>query len=165
MSRTDRVHVEAPDTDLRFSIRGIPVAKSDGHHNLPDGEVFSAPVKTSVEGHIAFDCPTIHGGQAFDDIRLTFEEGKVVAGSAADGETRLGRILDIDRGARFLGELLRLNPRITRPMRNILFDEKILVQSTSLGNAYRCDNGNRLDHWDLVKIFGKNSRVSFDGNP
>jgi aminopeptidase len=169
MSRTDRVQIEAPDTDLRFSIRGIDVAKSDGHHNLPDGEVFTAPVKASVEGHIAFNCPTIHGGQAFDDIRLTFKGGKVVAGTAADGESRLGRILDIDPGARYLGEFaFGLNPRITRPMRNILFDEKICGSiHLALGNAYlKCDNGNRSSiHWDLVKIFGKGSRVLFDGTP
>ena len=169
MARTDRVHIEAPDTDLRLSIGGIDVAKSDGHHNLPDGEVFTAPVKTSVEGHIAFNCPTIHGGQAFDDIRLTFKGGRVVAGTAADGAARLGRILDIDPGARFLGEFaFGLNPRITRPMRNILFDEKIFGSiHLALGNAYaKCDNGNRSSiHWDLVKIFGKSSRVSFDGKP
>ena len=169
LERTDRVHVEASDTDLRFSVRGIPAAKSDGHHNLPDGEVFTAPVKDSVEGHIAFNCPTIHGGQAFDDIRLTFKRGEVVAGSAADGETRLGRILDIDGGARFLGEFaFGLNPRITRPMRNILFDEKIFGSiHFALGNAYeKCDNGNRSSiHWDLVKIFAAGSSVSFDGKP
>jgi len=169
MLRTDRVHIEAPDTDLRLSIRGIPVAKSDGHHNIPDGEVFTAPVRDSIEGHIAFNCPTIHGGQAFDDIRLTFKRGKVVAGTAADGETRLGRILDIDRGARYLGEFaFGLNPRITRPMRNILFDEKIFGSiHFALGNAYaKCDNGNRSSiHWDLVKIFGPGSRVLFDGKP
>jgi aminopeptidase len=169
MARTDRVQIEAPDTDLRFSIRGIPAAQADGRRNLPDGEVFTAPVKTSVEGRIAFNCPTIHGGQAFDDVRLDFEGGKVVAGGAADGEARLGRILDIDRGARYLGEFaFGLNPRITRPMRNILFDEKIFGSiHLALGNAYaKCDNGNRSSiHWDLVKILGPGSRVSFDGKP
>jgi aminopeptidase len=169
MSRADRVRIEAPDTDLSFSIRGIPASQADGRRNLPDGEVFSAPVKTSAEGHIAFNCPTIHGGQAFDDIRLTFRRGKAVAGTAADGEERLGRILDIDAGARYLGEFaFGLNPRITRPMRNILFDEKIFGSiHLALGNAYRrCDNRNRSSiHWDLVKILGAGSRVSFDGTP
>jgi aminopeptidase len=167
MSRTDRVRIEAPDTDLSFSIRGLEASQADGRRNLPDGEVFSAPVRTSAEGHIAFNCPTIHGGQAFDDIRLTFRRGRVVEGVAADGETRLGRILDIDRGARYLGEFaFGLNPRITRPMRNILFDEKIFGSiHLALGNAYRrCDNRNRSAiHWDLVKILGAGSRVSFDG--
>lgn len=169
LAAADRVRVEAADTDLAFSVRGIGTAKSDGHHNLPDGEVFTAPVKTSVEGHIAFNCPTIHGGQAFDDIRLTFAGGKVVVASASDGETRLGRILDVDPGARYLGEFaFGLNPGITRPMRNILFDEKIFGSvHFALGNAYeKCDNGNRSSiHWDLVKILGKGSRVSFDGTP
>src|SRR5512139_857658 len=169
MARTGEVRIEAPDTDLRLSIRGIPPAKADGHRNLPDGEVFSAPVRTSAEGHIAFNCPTIHGGQAFDDIRLTFRRGKVVEGRAADGEARLGKVLDIDAGARFLGEFaFGLNPGITRPMRNILFDEKIFGSiHLALGNAYRrCDNRNRSSiHWDLVKILGAGSRVLFDGKP
>lgn len=169
MARTDEVRIEAPDTDLRLSIRGIPPAKADGHRNLPDGEVFTAPVRTSAEGHIAFNCPTIHGGQAFDDIRLAFRGGKVVAARAADGEARLAKVLDVDAGARFLGEFaFGLNPGITRPMRNILFDEKIFGSiHLALGNAYaKCDNGNRSSiHWDLVKILGKGSRVVFDGKP
>ena len=89
-------------------------------------------MKTSAEGHIAFNCPTIHGGQPFDDIRLTFRRGRVVEGSATDGADRLARILDTDAGSRFLGEFaFGLNPGITRPMRNILFDEKISARSTS----------------------------------
>lgn len=167
MARTDEVRIEAPDTDLRLSIRGIPPAKADGHRNLPDGEVFTAPVRTSAEGHVAFNCPTIHGGQAFDGIRLIFRRGRVVAGRAADGEARLRRVLDTDAGARFLGEFaFGLNPGITRPMRNILFDEKIFGSiHLALGNAYaKCDNGNRSSiHWDLVKILGAGSRVLFDG--
>lgn len=169
MARTDAVRIEAPDTDLRLSIRGVPPAKADGRRNLPDGEVFTAPLKTSAEGHIAFNCPTLHGGQPFDDIRLAFRRGKVVEARAADGEARLGKVLDVDAGARFLGEFaFGLNPRITRPMRNILFDEKIFGSiHLALGNAYRkCDNHNRSSiHWDLVKILGAGSRVSFDGNP
>ncbi len=169
MARTDAVRIEAPDTDLRFSIRGIRPAKADGHRNLPDGEVFTAPVRSSVEGHIVFNCPTLQGGQPFDDVALSFRRGRVVEGRAADGEARLRRVLDIDPGARFLGEFaFGLNPRITRPMRNILFDEKIFGSiHLALGNAYRkCDNRNRSSiHWDLVKILGKGSRVSFDGTP
>jgi aminopeptidase len=169
MARTGEVRIEAPDTDLRLSIRGIPPAKADGHRNLPDGEVFTAPVRTSAEGHIAFNCPTIHGGQAFDDIRLAFRRGRVVEGRAADGADRLGKVLDTDAGSRFLGEFaFGLNPGITRPMRNILFDEKIFGSiHLALGNAYaKCDNGNRSAiHWDLVKILGAGSRVLFDGKP
>jgi aminopeptidase len=169
MGRTDRVRIEAPDTGLEFSIRGIPVAKADGHRNLPDGEVFTAPLRSSAEGRIVFNCPTIHGGQAFDDVELRFEKGRVVEARARDGEGRLARILDVDPGARFLGEFaFGLNPRITRPMRNILFDEKIFGSiHLALGNAYeKCDNGNRSSiHWDLVKILGGGGRVLFDGKP
>jgi aminopeptidase len=169
MAKADRVRIEAPDTDLALSIRGVPPAKADGRRNLPDGEVFTAPVKTSAEGHIAFNCPTLHGGQPFDDIRLTFRRGRAVEATAADGPERLGKVLDVDAGARYLGEFaFGLNPRITRPMRNILFDEKIFGSiHLALGNAYRrCDNRNRSAiHWDLVKILGPGSRVTFDGTP
>ena len=169
MARTDEVRIEAPDTDLRLSIRGVPPAKADGRHNLPDGEVFTSPLKTSAEGHIAFNCPTIHGGQPFDDVRLSFRRGRVVEGRAADGTERLGRILDTDPGSRYLGEFaFGLNPRITRPMRNILFDEKIFGSiHLALGSAYR--KGGRHNrssiHWDLVKILGAGSRVLLDGKP
>jgi len=169
LGRARQVRIEAPDTDLAFSVRGIPAVQADGRRNIPDGEVFTAPVRNSAEGTIAFNCPTIHGGQAFDDVRLTFAKGRVVEARAADGPRRLGRILDTDRGSRHLGEFaFGLNPRITRPMRNILFDEKIFGSiHLALGNAYAaCDNGNRSAiHWDLVKILGRGSRVSLDGKP
>jgi aminopeptidase len=169
LARADRVRIEAPDTDLSFSVRGIPAVQADGRRNIPDGEVFTSPVRDSAEGKIAFNCPTLHGGQAFDDVRLSFAKGRVVEARAADGPRRLGRILDTDPGARYIGEFaFGLNPRITRPMRNILFDEKIFGSiHLALGNAYAtCDNGNRSAiHWDLVKILGKGSRVTFGRTP
>lgn len=153
MAATDRVRLVAPGTDLRFSIRGIPAVRCDGHSNIPDGEVFTAPVRDSVEGTIQFNTPTVYQGVGHDDVRLTFQAGRIVAATSSDTE-HLNRVLDTDEGARSIGEFsIAFHPHITRPMRDILFDEKIAgsIHFTP-GNAYDdADNGNRSGiHWDLV---------------
>src|SRR5881397_4121662 len=145
MDKTDRVEIKGPGTDLRFSIKGIPAVICGGDRNIPDGEVFSCPVKDSVEGHITFNAPSIYQGIAFDGIRLEFKNGKVV--DATSNETKkLNKILDSDPGARYIGEFsLGFNPRILHPMRDILFDEKIAGSfHFTPGQAYEeADNGNR----------------------
>jgi aminopeptidase len=155
MERTDRVEIRGPGTDLRFSIKGIPAVVCGGNYNLPDGEVFTAPVRDSVEGEIAFNAPSIYQGTSFDGVRLEFRKGKIVGASSNQPE-RLHRILDSDRGARFVGEFaLGFNPKIREPMRDILFDEKIAGSfHFTPGQAYEvADNGNRSQvHWDLVSI-------------
>lgn len=153
MEATDRVRLVAPGTDLAFSIRGIPAVPCDGHANIPDGEVFTAPVRDSVEGTIRFNTPTVYQGVAHDDVRLTFERGRIVDASSSDLR-HLTEVLDTDAGARYVGEFsIAFHPHITRPMRDILFDEKIAgsIHFTP-GNAYdEADNGNRSGiHWDLV---------------
>src|SRR2546425_8522390 len=169
MERTDRVQIKGPDTDLRFSIKGIPAVICGGDRNIPDGEVFSCPVKDSVDGHVTFNAPSIYQGTAFDGIRLEFEGGKIVA--ATSNETKkLNKILDSDPGARYIGEFsLGFNPRILHPMRDILFDEKIAGSfHFTPGQAYEeADNGNRSQvHWDMVNIqrpdYG-GGEVYFDG--
>lgn len=155
MEATDRVHITAPGTDLAFSIKGMPAVKCDGDRNIPDGELFTAPVLDSVEGDIRFNARTIYQGTTFSDVRLHFEKGRAVRTEADKGE-RLRRILDTDEGARRVGEFsLSFNPHITRPMLDILFDEKIAgALHLALGSAYDdCDNGNRSGiHWDLVQM-------------
>ncbi|PYJ43112.1 MAG: aminopeptidase, partial [Verrucomicrobia bacterium] len=169
MERTDRVQIKGPDTDLRFSIKGIPAVICGGDRNIPDGEVFSCPVKDSVDGHVTFNAPSIYQGTAFDGIRLEFEGGKIVA--ATSNETKkLNKILDSDPGARYIGEFsLGFNPRVLQPMRDILFDEKIAGSfHFTPGQAYEeADNGNRSQvHWDLVSIqrpdYG-GGEIYFDG--
>jgi aminopeptidase len=169
MEKTDRVHVKGPGTDLRFSIKGIPAVICGGDRNIPDGEVFSCPVKDSVEGHVTFNAPSIYQGTAFDGIRLEFEGGKIVA--ATSNETKkLNEILDSDPGARYIGEFsLGFNPRVLQPMRDILFDEKIAGSfHFTPGQAYEeADNGNRSQvHWDMVSIqrpdYG-GGEIYFDG--
>ena len=157
MDKTNSVRIIAPDTDLTFSIAGLPGIKCDGRFNMPDGEVFTAPVKDSVQGHITYNCPSIYQGKEFNAVRFEFKDGKIIEASAGGDMTgMLNKILDTDEGARYVGEFsLGINPGIRQPMRNILFDEKIFgsIHFTP-GQAYdECDNGNRSAvHWDLVRI-------------
>jgi aminopeptidase len=154
MEKTDQVHIIGPGTDLRFSIKGIPAITCGGRHNIPDGEVFTCPVRDSVEGHVQFNAPTVYQGTAFDSVRL-FKKGKVVDATSNNTE-RLNAILNSDEGARYIGEFaLGFNPHIWEPMRDILFDEKIAGSfHFTPGQAYEgADNGNRSQvHWDLVCI-------------
>lgn len=169
MGKTDRVEVKGPGTDLRFSIKGIPAVICGGDRNIPDGEVFSCPVKDSVQGYVAFNAPTIYQSIGFDNIRLEFRDGKIVKATANQTE-KLNKILDSDSGARYIGEFsLGFNPRILEPMRDILFDEKIAGSfHFTPGQAYEeADNGNRSQvHWDMVNIqraeYG-GGEIYFDG--
>lgn len=169
MQRTDMVEIKGPGTALRFSIRGMPAVKCDGRRNLPDGELFTAPVRDSVEGTIRFNTPSLFQGTLFQDVRLRFRKGKIVQATADKGE-RLNQILDSDVGARYVGEFsFGLNPYITRPMLDTLFDEKIAGSfHLTPGSAYEeADNGNRSQvHWDMVMMqtpeFG-GGEIYFDG--
>jgi aminopeptidase len=155
MSRTDRVRIVGPGTDLAFSIKGIPVLKAAGKNNIPDGEVFTAPVRDSANGTILFNTPSLEDGTTYERIRLTLEKGKIVDADASEPE-KLLKMLDTDEGSRYLGEFaLGVNPRIDRPMKDTLFDEKIGGSlHVTPGRAYEdADNGNRSSvHWDLVLI-------------
>ena len=169
MEKTGRVEIKAPGTDLRFSIKGIPAVICGGDRNIPDGEVFTAPVKDSVQGHITFNAPTIYQSVGFDGIRLEFRDGKIVDAKSNQTE-KLNKILDSDPGARYIGEFsLAFNPHILEPMRDILFDEKIAGSfHFTPGQAYdEADNGNRSQvHWDMVSIqrpdYG-GGEIYFDG--
>ena len=157
MDKTDRVRLTGPGTDLSFSIKDIPTIPCTGQANIPDGEIFTAPVKDSVNGTIAFNTPTIYQGTVFDGVVLTFEQGRIVqATSAGATEKTLNEILDSDEGARFIGEFsLGFNPYVMQPMKDILFDEKIAGSfHFTPGQAYEeADNGNRsVVHWDMVFV-------------
>jgi aminopeptidase len=155
MESTDKVRITGPDTDLQFSIRGMPAVKCDGDRNIPDGELFTAPRLDTVEGEIRFNTRTIYQGTVFNNIQLRFDGGRAIH-AEADNNGRFNRILDTDEGARRVGEFsLSFNPHITRPMLDILFDEKIAgALHLALGSAYDdADNGNRSGiHWDLIQI-------------
>jgi aminopeptidase len=155
MERTDRVRIVAPGTDLSFSIKGLPAIKCDGGRNIPDGEVYSAPVRDSVNGVIAYNTPSLKDGFVFEGIRFEFKNGKIVNATSND-PARINQVLDTDEGARFVGEFaLGVNPYILNPMKETLFDEKIAGSlHFTPGNAYTiCNNGNSSAiHWDLVLI-------------
>jgi len=169
MENTDWVEIKGPDTDLRFSIKGIPAVICGGDRNIPDGEVFTCPAKDSAQGHITFNAPTIYQGVGFDGIRLAFRNGKIVD-ATSNQPKKLNKILDSDPGARYIGEFsLAFNPRVLQPMRDILFDEKIAGSfHLTPGQAYEeADNGNRSQvHWDMVSIqrpeYG-GGEIYFDG--
>jgi aminopeptidase len=169
MAKTDRVRLKSPGTDLTFSIKGIGAKKCEGTRNIPDGEVFSCPVKNSVNGVIQYNTPTLYTGTKFENVRLVFKDGKIVE-ATANNTKRLNEILNTDAGARYIGEFsLGFNPYILNPMCDILFDEKIAGSlHFTPGNAYAdCGNGNRSAvHWDMVLIQRKEwggGEVWFDG--
>jgi aminopeptidase len=155
MQKADAVHLKSPGTDLSFSIKGIGAKMCKGDRNIPDGEVFSCPIKNSINGYIQFNTPTLYSGTKFENVRLEFKEGKVI-GATSNNTKRLNAILDTDAGARYTGEFsLGFNPYILKPMCDILFDEKIAGSlHLTPGQAYEdCDNGNRSAvHWDMVLI-------------
>lgn len=154
MERTDRVHLKGPaDTNLTFSIKGIPAIPCDGHLNIPDGEVFTAPVKTSVNGVIHFNCPSLYRGVTHNDVRLVFKDGKVVEATSTN-TGKLNEVLDADEGSRYVGEFaIGVNPYIHKAMKDILFDEKIAgsIHFTPGACYDEASNGNKSQiHWDLV---------------
>jgi len=156
IERTDKVQLKGPGTDLTFSIAGLPPVKCDGHRNIPDGEVYTAPVRDSVNGVIQYNTKTRQGGAVLDNVRFVCKDGKIVEATCDGPDDKLQAALDIDEGARYFGEFaLGVNPWITRPMLDTLFDEKIAGSfHLTPGNAYAAaDNGNKsAQHWDIVMI-------------
>jgi len=153
MQKTERVRLVAPDTDLSFSISDIPAVLCDGHRNIPDGEVFTAPVRDSINGIIHYNTPTLYQGVTHEDIRFEFKYGKISVASSTQIE-HLEKVLNTDEGARFVGEFaVGFHPRIHAPMKDILFDEKIAGSiHLTPGQAYKeAWNGNQSQiHWDLI---------------
>jgi aminopeptidase len=154
MNKTDQVRLVGPkDTLLTFSIKDIPAIGCSGHRNIPDGEVFTAPVRDSVNGVIHYNTPTLYRGETHTDVRLEFEKGRIVKGASSNTE-KLNEVLDTDEGARYVGEFaIGFNPYCTRPMKDILFDEKMAgsIHFTP-GQCYEeTENGNKSNiHWDMV---------------
>lgn len=155
MEQTDKVKIIGKGTELTFSIKGMPAIICAGESNIPDGEVYTAPIKDSVNGVISYNAPSVYEGKEFCDIKLEFENGKIVKAVSNDTES-MEHIFNTDDGARYVGEFaLGVNPRIHEPVGDILFDEKIAGSlHFTPGNAYDdADNGNRSAvHWDLVLI-------------
>ena len=169
MDNADEVRITGPGTDLCFSIKDIGAIKCGGEKNIPDGEVYTAPVRDSVNGVLSVNTPSEEQGFTYENIRLVFQEGRIVE-ATANNTKRINELLDTDEGARYIGEFsLGVNPYILHPMKDTLFDEKICGSfHFTPGNAYEdADNGNRSAvHWDLVTIqradYG-GGEIFFDG--
>ncbi|MEZ5066430.1 MAG: aminopeptidase [bacterium] len=170
MRKTNQVRLTAKDTDVTLSIKDIGVVKCDGHMNIPDGEVFTAPVKDSVNGVITYNAGALYAGTSWDWIRLTYQDGKIVDIEASNDVDKLREIFATDPGASYMGEFsFGLNPGLHEAIKDTLFDEKIYGSfHTALGQCYdTAENGNRSAiHWDLVCIQTERyggGNVWFDG--
>lgn len=156
MEKTDKVRILGPNTDLTFSIKGLPAIPCAGTANIPDGELYTAPVKDSVNGVITYNTPSPYNGNIFNNIRLEFKDGRIIKCEASNDNDKLEEIFNTDEGARYVGEFsLGFNPIIKNPMGDILYDEKIMGSlHFTPGRCYEdCDNGNISSiHWDLVLI-------------
>lgn len=156
MDKTDKVRIVSPGTDLTFSIKGMKSIPCTGEKNIPDGELYSVPVKTSVNGTITYNTPSPYQGRVYNNVCLEFKDGKIIKATCDDDNEKLNEIFDTDEGARYVGEFsLGFNPKILYPMGDILYDEKILGSlHFTPGQAYKdCYNGNDSGiHWDMVLI-------------
>ncbi len=163
----DQVRIVGPDTDLTLSVKGRTFVNSPGRYNMPSGEISTGPVETSAEGHIRYDYPVCHAGREIDGIRLVFRKGRVVEASADKNETFLKSMLDMDPGARRLGELgIGTNYGIQRFIKNILYDEKIGgTVHLALGMSYAETGGKNRSalHWDMIKDLRKGGALYIDG--
>jgi aminopeptidase len=155
MNKTDKVRITGKGTDLSFSIKDIPAIPCAGEMNIPDGEVYTAPVRNSINGTITYNTPSVYQGFVFENVMLEFKDCKIVNATANDTE-RINKVFDTDEGARYVGEFaLGVNPYILNPMKDILFDEKIMGSfHFTPGSCYEeASNGNESAiHWDLVCI-------------
>jgi aminopeptidase len=167
LDKVSKMEFYGEDTELTMSVKGRKWINSDGKHNMPSGEVFSAPVEDSVEGRIRFTYPGIYQGKEIEDISLFFKKGRVVKATAAKGGELLQALLTIDDGAKRLGEVaIGTNDGIKRFTKKILFDEKLGgTIHMALGSAYlECRAKNRSAiHWDLIKDMKKGGEIYGDG--
>ena len=166
VNKTKTVRIVGPETDLRMSIEGRHAEESSGEFNMPDGEVFTSVVEDSTEGHIWYSFPAIHYGMAVNDVRLTFEKGRVVEATSSTNQEEFLKVLDSDEGARCIGELgIGNNFAIQQFTSNILFDEKIGgTIHLALGQGYTetLSQNKSAIHWDMVKDLREGGELYFD---
>ena len=163
----EHVRIVGPETEVELSIAGRKFINSDGHHNMPSGEVFTGPVEDSVEGHVYFSYPAIHRGREVSGIRLWFEQGRVVKATAEKNEEFLLEMLDTDAGSRYLGEFaIGTNTNISRFTRQILFDEKIGGSfHMAIGAGYPETGSRNVSsiHWDMICDMRHGGEIWVDG--
>ena len=166
LNKAREIHVVGPDTDLRLKVGGRKWGNCDGHENFPDGEIFAGPIEDSANGHIRYTFPACHYGREVEDVRLTFKDGRVVKATAAKNEEFLLKMLNTDKGARYLGEFaFGTSHGIQRFTKNTLFDEKIGgTIHLALGTGYpESGSKNRSAiHWDMVCDLRRGGEVYVD---
>jgi aminopeptidase len=159
--------VRGPKVDLKLNIDERVFINCSGSKNMPDGEIFTGPVENSVNGWVEFTYPAIRSGRAVEGVRLEFKDGKVVNASASKNEDYLLATLNIDEGAKYLGEFaFGTNYGITRFTRSILFDEKIGgTIHMALGAGYTESRSKNVSgiHWDMICDMHNDSEVLVDG--
>ena len=167
LSGCKTLRVRSVDTDIEFSVEGRNWINCAGRENFPDGEIFTAPLEDSVEGHIRFTYPACFQNREVEDVRLTFEEGQVVRAEAGKGLDFLKAMIETDDGASFVGEFaLGTNQGITRFTKNTLFDEKIGgTVHLALGASLPESGGKNVSaiHWDMVCDMRQGGEISADG--
>lgn len=156
MEKTDKVRILGPNTDITFSIKNMPIIPCLGHFNIPDGEIYTAPIKDSVNGIISYNVPSLYRDNIFNNVSLLFKDGEIIEARSDTDEELLNEIFDTDEGSKYIGEFsLGFNPLVTKPVCDTLYDEKIKgsIHFTP-GQCYTdADNGNNSAiHWDLVLI-------------
>ena len=161
------IRIVGPETDLTLRVEGRIWEPAAGSHNMPDGEIFTAPIEDATQGHIRYEFPAIYQGREVQGIRLEFAGGKIVAASADKGQDFLTDILDTDPGARRLGEIgIGTNFGIQRHTKNILFDEKMGgTVHLAIGRAYEFTGGRNESavHWDMIKDLRQDGALFLDG--
>jgi aminopeptidase len=166
VDNTAKVRIVGKGTDLQVSIRGRKAVNAGGENNMPDGEVFTSVVENSTKGFITYSFPALYLGKEFHDVRLEFKSGKVVNASAEKGEKDLNKILDVDKGARYVGELgIGNNFKIQKFTKDILFDEKIGgTVHIALGKGYKETKSLNKSaiHWDMIKDLRNGGELWFD---
>jgi aminopeptidase len=167
LNKAREIHVVGTDTDLKLKVAGRTWINCDGRGNFPDGEIFTGPIESSVDGHIRYTYPACHYGREVEDLRLHFKDGKVIKATAAKNEEFLLRMLETDKGARCVGEFsFGTNYGIQRFTKNGLFDEKIGgTIHLALGAGYP-ESGSKNKsaiHWDMVCDLRKGGEVRVDG--
>ena len=167
LNRVDRLHIQAPDTDLKLRVKGRNWVNCAGTENFPDGEIFTSPIEDSAEGIIRYTYPAVYAGREVHDVRLEFKKGKVVSETAAKNQRYLTDMLNMDKGARYLGEVaIGTNYEIKRFSRNTLFDEKIGgTCHLAVGEGFPESGGKNRSglHWDMVCDLKKDSEIRADG--
>ncbi len=167
LNRTNKLHIQSADTDLRMTVKGRKWINCAGTENFPDGEIFTSPIENSAEGKIRFSYPAIYMGREVEDVRLEFKKGRVVNERAVKNEEFLTTMLNTDKSSRLVGEIaIGTNYDIKRFSRNILFDEKIggtchLAVGASIPEAGGKNKSSI--HWDMVCDLKRNSEITADG--